>query len=477
MCTLHACGKVFAASTWEKNMKKDVDLSCIRIGTEDDLADAMALASRLLDDTSASLDFVTRQFSLDLLVAVLLTTAYGKRDKTLAEVLFFLVDPAWDCAKQILLSFPHDREAFQQKNAALWRNGLAWKIMRVADDAAQVMVNRCYLHWKNAFAMAGGVEVRAKPPSRIAVFNQQAVAKAVQMVSSLPPDKKAGAERILQNAQANDGYRLVPDACQARARLEEAKARFENLVAPITRLQIDLFLAAAMDAENFHINPILLLGDPGIGKTYLATQLAEALGVATEKISAGGAQGGFQFTGSHTSWMGARPGSLFTLLAEGGCASPVVVIDEIDKIGASAQFPVLPVLLDLLEPNTAQRFKDQFFDMEFDASRMIFILTANSLDGVPAALLSRVEVFEVPRPEPVQRLRIIEQVTDQLCLKTKTHIAMDKGTCDLLAERMDIDLRRLSRLVTEAFAKAMQLGKPLARIVIPQFSGKRSIGF
>ena len=96
---------------------------------------------------------------------------------------------------------------------------------------------------------------------------------------------------------------------------------------------------------------------------------------------------------------------------------------------------------------------------------------------MPAALLSRVEVFEVLPPEPGQRLRIIEQITDELCRKTGTRIAMDKGSCGLLAERMDIDLRRLSRLVKEAFAKALQLGAPLARIAVPQFSGKRSIGF
>jgi ATP-dependent Lon protease len=467
----------FIITTGKENMKNDFDLSCIRIGTEDDLADALALASLLLDETSANLDFVTRQFSFDLLVAVLLITAYGTRDNTPTEVLFFLVDPAWEDAKQILLSFSHEKEAFQQKNAALWRTGLVCKLMRIAADAADVMVNRCYLHWKNAFAMAGGVEGVAMPSFGIAVFDQQAVAKAVQMVSGLQPEKKAGAERILQNAQANEGYRVVPDACLASVKLEEAKARFENLVEPIARLQLDLVLAAAMAPDEFRITPILLLGDPGIGKTYLATQLADALGVATEKISAGGAQGGFQFTGSHTTWTGARPGSLFTLLAEGGSASPVVVIDEVDKIGASAQCPVLPVLLDLLEPNTAKKFKDQFFDMEFDASRMIFILTANSLDGVPAALLSRVDVFEVPRPEPAQRLRIIEQLTAQLCFKTKTQIAMDQGSSDLLAERVDIDLRRLSRLVKDAFVKALQLGAPRASIVLPQFSGKRAIGF
>jgi ATP-dependent Lon protease len=260
---------------------------------------------------------------------------------------------------------------------------------------------------------------------------------------------------------------VVPDACKASAKLEEAKARFENLVEPIASLQRDLVLAAAMDPDEFRITPILLLGDPGIGKTYLATQLAEALGVATDKISAGGAQGGFQLTGSHTSWMGSRPGSIVALLAEDKSASPVMVIDEVDKIGASVQYPVLPVLLDLLDTNTAKKFKDQFFDMEFDASRVIFILTANSLDGVPPALLSRVEVFHVPRPERAQRLRIIRETNADLCIKTKRQITMDEGTCEVLASRMDLDIRKLVRLVREAFAKAMQFDQTLVELVLP----------
>ncbi|MCW2314288.1 hypothetical protein [Rhodoferax antarcticus] len=139
---------------------------------------------------------------------------------------------------------------------------------------------------------------KATAKRRSDLENPQAVAKAVQMVSGLTVDKKSCSERILQNAQVNDGYRVVPDARKTHAKLEEAKARFENLVEPIASLQRDLVLAAAMDPDGFRITPILLLGEPGIGKTYLATQLAEALSVATDKISAGGAQGGFQLTGS-----------------------------------------------------------------------------------------------------------------------------------------------------------------------------------
>ncbi len=455
-------------------MQNNFDLSSIRTDTNDDLEDATALASRLLDDTSANLDFVTRQFSLDLLVAVLLTTVYGKRDKTLAEVLFFLADPAWDCAKQILLSFSHEPQAFKQKKAATWRAGITNKLLQTAGDSADSLVNRCYLHWKTSFAKAGVPGVvgvidggGAEPCSGIEVFTLLAVAKAEEMISNLNADKKASAQRILQNAKTNDGYRVIPDASQARAKLENAKARFENLIEPIDRLQLDLTLAAAMKPDEFRITPILLLGEPGIGKTYLATQLADALGVSTDKISAGGAQGGFQLTGSHTSWTGARVGSIATLLAEDKSASPVMVIDEVDKIGASSHYPVLPVLLDLLEPATARKFKDQFLDLEFDASRIIFILTANTLDGVPPALLSRVEVFHVPLPGRAQRLRIIRQTNAELCAKTKRQITMDEATCEELASRTDLDIRKLVRLVKEAFAKAMQFDQAMAELVLP----------
>lgn len=460
-------------------MKKILALSCIRLGTDDDLADASALALRLLGAAPCGLDPVAGEFSQDLLVAVCLSIAYDPRQSgTLAEVLRYLVDPAWDGARQILLSFFLPGPAFKQAKAALWLEDFREKTQDLTEDRAASRLQRCHLQWGKAFSgTAEFPALKAKPDSCVVVFNQEAVAKALEMVSDLRDDKKSGVDSVLHNARANEGYRLIPNARLASVKLEAAKARFENLVEPIARLQTDLVLAAAMKPGDFHMTPLLLLGEPGIGKTFLATQLADALGVATEKISAGGAQGGFQLTGSHTSWLGARPGSLFTLLAEGGSASPVVVIDEVDKIGDHLQFPVLPVLLDLLEHNTARRFKDQFFEMEFDASRIIFVLTANSLDGIPAALLSRVEIFEVPRPEPEQRLRIIEEVTDQLCRKTRTPIAMDKSASQLLSERLDIDLRRLSRLVKEAFAMALQRGEPTASVMIPPFSGKRSIGF
>lgn len=249
-----------------------------------------------------------------------------------------------------------------------------------------------------------------------------------------------------------------------------------RMAEPIDRLKMDLILAGAMKPEKFRITPILLLGEPGIGKTYLASQLATSLGVPMEKISAGGAQGAFQLNGSHSSWTGARHGLLSALLADGQSATPVVVVDEVDKIRDS-QYPVLPVLLDLLEPDTGRRFKDEFFEMEFDASRIIFVMTANSLDGVPTSLLSRLEVFDVPRPEPAQRLRIILATVAQLRQETKKRIEFDMNECEMLAERVDLDLRKTTRMVRESFARAVHSRDSVGRLLMPKSGGRVAIGF
>lgn len=100
--------------------------------------------------------------------------------------------------------------------------------------------------------------------------------------------------------------------------------------------------------------------------------------------------------------------------------------------------------------------------MEMDASKMIFVLTANSTVGVPESLLSRVEVFNVPRPEAKQRLRIIHGIAEKLCQETGLQITLDQRSSQRLAERQEIDLRAVTRLVEDAFAKAIAANKTMA---------------
>lgn len=455
-------------------MTDNSPLSCIRRGTEHDLYDAMSLARDFLSRSHMKLDGPTSVFSRSLFVAIALTISYLRGKGSYEEVVNYLVDPVWDTPKQLLLSFQCDTDSFQQKEAKVWLSQLLTQIKHLSPGQSAVLVERCHAHWMSALNPTSNSHRRSmKPRSAIQVFDPGAVSNALTLVGELKDEKKITGDRILEQAQLNSGYRIVPNAKKTVTTLEGIKRKFENLEEPISRLQSGLVLAGCMKPENFHIAPVLLWGEPGIGKTFLATQLASSLGVSMEKISAGGVQGGFQFTGSHSSWMSAKPGALVSLLASGKFASPVVVIDEVDKI-RDANYPALPVLLDLLEPDTAKRFKDEFFEMAFDASKVIYVLTANSLKGVPESLLSRCEIFRVARPEPAQRTRIIEGLADELCKKTRRKIRLHAGSIKVLAERVDIDLRKVTFLVQDAFAKSIRSGEAVAYLWIPARGDRNS---
>lgn len=448
----------------------------IRINTDHDISDATAFAKKFLKNTAPPA-LLSSQVSQDLLVAVLLVTAYKNPAHGMSDVLYWLVDPLWDSARQVLSELKNTaKDSIFSGPGALWFAGFARQFDSLFDTerTATDLLKAANLHWSKALnkPKRRPVPVEAVKPNRtIQVFFPDALEKAVVAIKDMNSERQDAGVRILEQARVNQGNRTLPDTRQASKNLEAKKLKFENLVQPIERLQTDLVLAAAMHPQEFRISPILLLGQPGIGKTYLATQLADALGVPTEKISAGGAQGGFQLAGSHGAWMGAKPGMIASMLAKSVSAAPVLVIDEVDKI-QDARYPFLPVLLDLLDAGTVTRFRDEYFEMEIDASRIIVVLTANDISNVPPPLLSRVEVFTVPAPEPSQRLRIIQQTMADLRGKTNQQISLVPGVAERLADRMDIDLRQLSRLVHSAFATALQAGDQAARIRTPDYLGK-----
>lgn len=455
----------------------------IRKGTEHELNDAFNLVN-ILQNTRGNLDSVTLEFSKDLFVAVTLCVVHDLKEATLYDVINFPLDPGWDSNKQMLNYFAIycDKFPFHQ-DSARWLKGFAEKVIRLDENRGNQLVIRSHNHWKIALTSAkdipakGIVRREVKPRRSVQVFNPAKVDSAMQQLLELNHEKRAGGERILDQALLNKGFREIPNAKKASVKLENAKANFENLESPLSRLQLDLTLSGAMPPDEFHVTPILLLGDPGIGKTYLASQLADALGVEMEKLSAGGAQSAFQINGSLSSWNSAKYGSMIDLLSKGKTCSPVVLIDEVDKIGSSSSYPILPALLDLLETRSAKCFKDEFFNMEFDCSRMIFILTANSIQNVPTPLLSRVNVFDVPRPEASQRLRIIKGEVSHWQKKTKrAEIDFDFNACNELAERVDLDLRKTTDLVREGFGRAIRAGTTLAKLSIP-VNKVRSIGF
>lgn len=166
----------------------------------------------------------------------------------------------------------------------------------------------------------------------------------------------------------------------------------------IDDLRKHLALAVA-GSEPLQFTPILLLGEPGIGKTHFARELAGKLGTSHEFVSMSALTAGWILSGASAQWTNAKPGKVAQALVHGDFANPVVVLDEIDKAGGDARYDPMGALYSLLEQDTAKAFKDEFVDIDIDASHILWVTTANDERGIPAPILNRMNVYEVPRPD------------------------------------------------------------------------------
>lgn len=284
-------------------------------------------------------------------------------------------------------------------------------------------------------------------------------------IASGDGDEKTRVRQTIKRLMESGGHRpiIVPGPAW-QGELDELREHFPNFERAISDVILPS-LAIAAAGGRARPAPLLLLGSPGVGKSFFAEMLGKMLGVPRAKIDMAAATIGAGIGGLSTHWSNAGPGEVFKILAFGrggvaAVANPLIFLDEIDKVGSDMRYDPLAPLFSLLEIESAKAFEDEsLVGLEVDTSHIQWIMCANKTDSIPGPILSRVHVVHVREPTEIElihiRARIFSSVVKSICV----HDFEDYLPPSVLNGAGNRGPREFKTMAVMAIGKALARGK------------------
>ncbi len=305
------------------------------------------------------------------------------------------------------------------------------------------------------------------------------VASVERALQELPPTANEGLRAVYEKMVRTGGQRLTvkPSALPDMADLFEALPNFREALDDVRRQ-----LALCVDSSDpVELAPMLLLGEPGIGKTHFARRVAELLGTGFGLVPMSSLTAGWILSGASSQWKNAKPGKVFDTLLNGDYANPLLVVDEIDKASAEGQYDPLGALYSLLESSTATSFVDEFVEIPIDASGVVWLATANDASRIPEPILNRMNVYRIDPPDAEGARRIARAIYREIRDAHDWGKRFPEAPSEAVLERLAaLSPREMRRAVKSAFGNAKVAGRCELETedIDPQRGARRSrIGF
>lgn len=294
-------------------------------------------------------------------------------------------------------------------------------------------------------------------------------------------DEGKGVKNQLRRIRKTGNNRYLQSSSKFFENVDKLRDNFPNFEEFITAIE-DYSILNQLGDNHFYIPPSLLVGDPGIGKTFFLSELSDTIGIENKMIHMETMSASWLLVGASSQWKDAKPGIVYDNIIKSKYANNIFILDELDKMMKS-NYPVDNCLLQLFEKHTAKEFKDEYIPLKLDISKIIWLATANTLSTISDPILSRLQTYKIANPNFNERKKLAQNIYNHMLAENTwgSHFnpIIPDATLDKLCEPSD-SIREMKKVLLKAITHSARRNDnviTIEDIISVNTTSKNKIGF